>query len=54
MQSAEKLLENVAFSSVMLTNLINDLLDLAKMERQTFTFEEQYFDLIETIENAFS
>lgn len=38
----------------MLLNLVNDLLDLAKIEQNTFQFNEEYFDLIQTIENAFN
>jgi len=37
----------------MLLNLINDLLDLAKEEKQTFEFNVQYFDLEESIEASF-
>ena len=37
----------------MLLNLINDLLDLAKQERFTFSFNKQYFNLIETVNYTF-
>ena len=37
----------------MLGNLINDMLDLAKFESGTFKFHNDYFDLIEVIEQAF-
>ena len=37
----------------MLGNLINDMLDLAKFESGTFKFHNDYFDLIEIIEQAF-
>ena len=36
----------------MLENLINDLLDLAKMENNKFSLNYNYFDLIETIEQT--
>ena len=54
MQKVETLLENAVFSSKMLNTLINDLLDLAKLESNTFTFHEEYFDLIQVVENAFN
>lgn len=37
----------------MLENLINDLLDLAKMENNSFKFDDDYFSLPETIYEAF-
>ena len=37
-------------SSNMLENLINDLLDLAKIENNKFSLNQDYFDLAETIE----
>jgi signal transduction histidine kinase len=37
----------------MLNNLINDMLDLAKFESGTFKFHDNFFDLIEIVENAF-
>ena len=37
----------------MLENLINDLLDLAKMENNSFKFDNDYFSLPETIFQAF-
>ena len=46
---ARKFLQQAEFSSMMLTNLINDLLDLAKFETNSFKFTEKYFDLIEIV-----
>jgi len=46
-------MENSLFSITMLLNLINDLLDLAKMENSKFTLNEEYFDLNKTILQAF-
>ena len=34
-------------------NLINDLLDLAKLENNTFTLSSSYFNLPSTIQQAF-
>lgn len=54
MSRVEQLLENAVFSSKMLNTLINDLLDLAKLESNSFQFHDEYFDLIKVVENAFS
>lgn len=43
------ILENIRYQSLMLTNLINDLLDLAKMDSLNFKFNEDYFDIKELI-----
>jgi len=37
----------------MLLNLINDLMDLAKLEKMKFQLNEEFFDLSNTIANAF-
>lgn len=37
----------------MLFNLINDLLDLAKLENNSFTFSNDYFNLANTVYEAF-
>ena len=37
----------------MLITLINDLLDLAKLETMNFKFNEDYFDLNELINQAY-
>ena len=41
------------FSQRMVENLINDLLDLAKLENSSFKFSNEYFDLATTIYEAF-
>jgi signal transduction histidine kinase len=38
----------------MITNLIEDLLDLAKMENSVFKLNNDYFNLIEVITEAFN
>lgn len=37
----------------MLTNLINDLLDLSKIDSLNFKFNDEFFNLIEVVEMAF-
>ena len=46
-------MQNTKYSATLLNNLISDLLDLAKFETQTFTFNYEYFDIIEVISNSF-
>jgi len=41
----EKLLLRQIFSQQMMENLINDLLDLAKLENNSFQFSDDYFNL---------
>jgi signal transduction histidine kinase len=43
----ERLLKNSLLSSTMLINLINDLLDLAKIENKQFKFNNCFFNLHE-------
>ena len=38
----------------MITNLIEDLLDLAKMENSVFKLNNDYFNLIDVITEAFN
>ena len=38
----------------MITNLINDLLDLAKFENSVFKMNEDYFNLFEVVNEAFN
>ena len=37
----------------MLLNLINDMMDLAKTENMKFDLNNQYFDLIQTVQRSF-
>lgn len=41
----ENYLENIVYQSNMMKTLIDDLLDLAKIETLNFKFNEEYFDL---------
>jgi len=45
----EVLLKNSVFGSTMILNLINDLLDLAKIESSTFKLNWTYFNLFDVI-----
>lgn len=45
----EKYLENISFQSSMLLTLIQDLLDLAKLETMNFKFNNDYFDFNDMI-----
>ena len=49
MQEIEMLLQNSVFSAQQISTLINDLLDLAKLEKGEFTFNNEYFNMRETI-----
>ena len=46
-------LENCEYCSTMLLNLINDLMDLAKLEKMKFQLNNSFFDLTKTIKAAF-
>jgi signal transduction histidine kinase len=50
----EKFIENSIFSAFMVSNLINDLLDLAKLENSAFQLNLEQSNLIEVVEKAFS
>ena len=50
--SYSKVTQSQCYTSNMLENLINDLLDLAKIENNKFTLNLNYFDLTETIEQT--
>ena len=47
------LLEKQEYSSKLVENLINDLLDLAKIENNKFKLYEEYFNLPQTITETF-
>ena len=50
---ADKILRRQVFSQQMCENLINDLLDLAKLEKSSFKFDNDYFSLPGIIFQAF-
>lgn len=49
LQEIEQFIESIQFSATTISNLVNDLLDLAKMESNNFQFNEKYFDLITSL-----
>ena len=51
---AENYLQNMFYQSSMLLTLINDLLDLAKIETLNFRFNDDYFNLNQVITNAYN
>jgi signal transduction histidine kinase len=52
-QQAQSILQNQIYSQTMMENLINDLLDLAKLESNNFSLSQEYFNLGSTIYEAF-
>jgi len=50
---ANPILENVIFSQSMSENLINDLMDLGKLQQGVFKFDQVYFSLPKVVQNAF-
>lgn len=51
--STLKIVKMQAFSQKMVENLINDLMDLAKMDNNQFQINSQYFNLTHCINEAF-
>lgn len=49
MDLAVNSLENCKYCSTMLLNLINDLMDLAKLEKMKFELNNEFFDITKTI-----
>jgi len=45
----ERIIKKQLFSLEMTENLINDLLDLAKIDNHSFKFDLEYFNLASTI-----
>lgn len=42
-------LKKMSFTSMMMSNLMHDLLDLAQLESSTFRINNEYFDLLQLI-----
>jgi len=53
-KKVSKDLKRMIFSSYMMRNLMQDLLDLAQLENSTFRINNQFFDLTQVITKAFS
>ena len=51
---SETFIKNAVYSSHMLSNLVNDLLDLAKLNNTAFSLNVEKSSLIEQVENAFN
>lgn len=51
--NVEQFLKNSIFSAFMITNLINDILDLGKLENNAFQLNIEQFNLISVIEEAY-
>ena len=50
---AENIMQKQVFAQRMMENLVNDLLDLAKLENNQFSLHGDYFNLIDTVNEAF-
>ena len=48
----QEILQNSKYAMQMITNLINDLLDQAKIESCTFKFFNTYFNLLSLVRRA--
>lgn len=53
-EKVENNLKQMSFTSMMMRNLMHDLLDLAQFESGTFKISNEYFDLLQLIQRAFS
>ena len=50
---AVKYLQNSIFSAFMMSNLIDDLLDLAKLENSAFELHVERANMVDIVEKAF-
>ena len=51
--NVDQYIKNAIFSSLMMNNLVNDLLDSAKLEQSKFELDLEYFNMFEVIIQAF-
>ena len=51
-KESENIFQRFKFSQQMMENLINDLLDLAKLENNKFSMTNEFFNLQQTIYQA--
>ena len=49
----ENYLQNAIYSSLSIINLVNDMLDMAKMENSCFKVDNNYLNMIDVINQAF-
>ena len=52
-ENVDQYMKNAKFSSLMMTYLINDLLESAKLEQKTFELNQEYFNMFEVVTQAF-
>ena len=45
--------QNAIFSAFVMTNLINDLLDQAKLDNEVFELHNEYFNICQTVQEVF-
>ena len=53
LSDSESMLQKQLYAETMVENLINDLLDLAKLENHSFTLTQEYFSLSQVVFEAF-
>ena len=47
-------IQNSIYSAYMINNMVNDLLDLANLEKSTFHLRNEYFNMFEVVMEAFN
>ena len=52
--TVDQFLKNSIFSAFMMSNLVNDLLDLGKLQNNAFQLNVEQFNLVSIIEEAYS